>query len=164
MFNGIQDRIQSMAMIHETLYDTKDFSRIELSRYVHALSQSLFNTHNINPGKIELTILTDGPVYVDITKAIPCGLVLNELICNALKHAFPRRRKGNLQIIISETKKAKIAIVVRDNGAGLPDNIDILKPQTLGLELVKGLVKYQLNGQIKVRRDNGTEIRIIFPI
>jgi two-component sensor histidine kinase len=153
-----------MAMIHETLYDTKDFSRINLSSYVHALSQSLFNTHNIHPEKIDLNILTDKLVYVDITKAIPCGLVLNELICNALKHAFPGRRKGKLQIMISETKKTKIAIMVRDNGVGLPDNIDILKPQTLGLQLVNGLVTNQLNGHMEVRRDNGTEMRIIFPI
>jgi len=162
MFNGIQGRIRSMAMIHETLYDTKDFTRIELSSYVKALSQSLFNTHNINPGKINLTIQTGGEIYVDITKAIPCGLVLNELISNALKHAFPADRKGKLQIIISETKNAEIDIVVRDNGVGLPDNIDIHQPQTLGLELVNGLVKNQLDGQIEVRRNNGTKIRLKF--
>jgi PAS domain S-box-containing protein len=164
MFNGIQDRIRSMAMIHETLYDTKDFARIELSSYVKALSQSLFNTHNINPGKINLTIQTDGEIYVDITKAIPCGLILNELISNALKHAFPGGRKGNLQIIISETKNTKIDIVVRDNGVGLPDNIDISEPQTLGLELVNGLVSNQLNGQIEIRRNRGTEMRLKFPL
>jgi two-component sensor histidine kinase len=153
-----------MAIIHEKLYDTNDFNRIELSSYVKALSQSLFNTLNINSGKISLTIQAGEGIYVDITKAIPCGLVLNELISNALKHAFPGGRMGNLQIIISETKNVKIDIVVRDNGIGLPDNIDILETQTLGLELVNGLVKNQLNGQIEVRRDNGTEMRIKFPL
>jgi PAS domain S-box-containing protein len=164
MLNGIQGRIRSMAMIHEKLYDTNDFTRIKLSSYVKALSQDLFKTHNINPGKIGLTIQTDGEVYVDVTKAIPCGLVLNELISNALKHAFPGDRKGKLQIILSETKNAEINIVVRDNGVGLPDNIDIHQPQTLGLELLNGLVKNQLDGQIEVRRDNGTEIRLKFPL
>lgn len=162
MLNNIQGRIRSMAMIHEKLYNTNDFKRIELSNYVKILSQDLFNTHNINPRKIDLTIQTDGEVYVDVTKAIPCGLVLNELISNALKHAFPGDRKGKLQIIISETKNAKIDIVVRDNGVGLPDNIDIHQPQTLGLELVNGLVKNQLDGQIEVRRNNGTKIRLKF--
>ena len=164
MLNGIQSRIGSMAMIHEKLYDKKDFTRIELSSYVKALSQSLFNTHNINPGKIGLTVQSDGEIYVDITKAIPCGLILNELISNALKHAFPGDRKGELQIIISETKNAETDIVVRDNGVGLPDNIDIHQPQTLGLELVNGLVKNQLDGQIEVRRDAGTQIHLKFPI
>ena len=97
---------------------------------------------------------------MDITKAIPCGLILNELISNALKHAFPGDRKGKLQIIISETKNAEIDIVVRDNGVGLPDNVDIHQPQTLGLELVNGLVKNQLDGQIEVRRDSWNRITV----
>ena len=164
MLNGIQGRIRSMAMIHEKLYDAKDFTQIELSSYVKALSQNLLNTHNINPGKIDLTIQTEGEVYVDVTKAIPCGLVLNELISNVLKHAFPGDRKGKLQIIISETKNAEVDIVVRDNGVGLPDNIDIHKPKTLGLELVNGLVKNQLDGHIEIRRDAGTELRFKFPL
>jgi two-component sensor histidine kinase len=153
-----------MAMIHEKLYNTNDFNRIELSNYVKVLSQDLFNTHNINPRKIDLTIQTAEEVFVDVTKAIPCGLVLNELISNVLKHAFPGDRKGKLQIIISETKNAEIDIAVRDNGVGLPDNIDIHKPKTLGLELVNGLVKNQLDGQIEVRQDAGTELWFKFPL
>jgi PAS domain S-box-containing protein len=164
MLHESQSRIHAMSLVHEKLYGSKDFARIDLAGYVKTLSQDLFNTHNINPGEIDLTIQTDGEVYVDVTKAIPCGLVLNELISNALKHAFPGDRKGKLQIILSETKNAEIDIVVRDNGVGLPDNIDIHQPQTLGLELVNGLVKNQLYGQIEVRRDNGTEIRLKFPL
>jgi two-component sensor histidine kinase len=91
-------------------------------------------------------------------------LILNELISNILKHAFPGDGQGELQIIIRKTKSTEIEIVVRDNGLGLPDDVDIHQSKTVGLYLVNGLVKNQLDGQIEVRRDNGTEFRIIFSL
>jgi len=163
MLNESQRRIQAMALIHEKLYDSKDFARIDMAGYVRTLSQELFQSYKINPVKIDLIIQTDG-VYVDINKAIPCGLILNELISNALKHAFPGDRRGELQIIIRETKNTEIEIVVRDNGLSLPDDVDLHQPRTVGLHLVNGLVKNQLDGQMEVRRDNGTEFRIKFPL
>jgi PAS domain S-box-containing protein len=163
MLNKGQSRIRSMALVHEKLYASKDFTRINLAGYLRTLSQDLFQSYKINPGKIDLIIQTDG-VYVDINKAIPCGLVLNELISNVLKHAFPGDRQGELQIIIREEKNTEMEIVVRDNGMGLPDDVDINQPRTMGLNLVNGLVKKQLKGQMEVRRDNGTEIRIKFPL
>jgi PAS domain S-box-containing protein len=163
MLNESQRRIRSMALVHEKLYGSKDFARIGMAGYVRTLSQDLFQSYKINPGKIDLIIQTDG-VYVDINKAIPCGLILNELISNALKHAFPGDRQGELQIIIREEKNTEIEIVVRDNGLSLPDNVDIHQPRTVGLHLVNGLVKNQLDGQMEVRRDNGTEFRIKFPL
>lgn len=164
MFHESQSRIRSMALIHEKLYGSKDFARIDMADYVRTLSRELFQSHKINPGEIDLIIQTDGEVYVDISKAIPCGLILNELISNALKHAFPGDGPGEINIIIRETKNIEIKIVVRDNGSGLPDDVDINKPRTVGLHLVKGLVKNQLDGQIEFRRDNGTEFRIKFPL
>jgi two-component sensor histidine kinase len=163
MLNESQSRIRSMALVHEKLYGAKDFARIDLAGYLKTLSQDLFQSHKINPGRIDLIIQTDG-VHVDINKAIPCGLILNELISNALKHAFPEDRQGELQIIIREEQNTEIEIVVRDNGLSLPDNVDIHKPRTVGLHLVNGLVKNQLDGQMEVRRDNGTEFRIKFPL
>ncbi|MCX5810280.1 MAG: PAS domain S-box protein [Proteobacteria bacterium] len=173
MLNEGQRRIRAMAMIHEELYGSKDFTRIDLAGYVRTLSQELFQAYKINPGKIDLVIQTDGAVCVDISKAIPCGLILNELISNVFKHAFPGDTPGKLEIIIRETKNTEIdsqaqapviEIVVRDNGLGIPDDVDIHKPQTVGLHLVNGLVKHQLDGQIEVTRDAGTAFRITFPI
>jgi PAS domain S-box-containing protein len=158
-----QSRIRSIALIHGKLYDSKNFSSIDLCGYVKTLSQDLCQSHKINPEKIALIFQTDGDVYVDINKAIPCGLILNELISNALKHAFPGDEPGEIKIIIGETKNTEIEIVVRDNGMGLPDDIDIHQPQTVGLYLVNGLIKNQLEGQLEVRRDNGIEYRIRFP-
>jgi len=164
MLNESQSRIQSMALVHDRLYNSKDFVKIDLADYVTTLSRDLFKSYRINPRKIELVIPTDGDVCVDINKAIPCGLILNELISNVLKHAFPGDGQGELQIIIRKTKSTEIEIVVRDNGLGLPDDVDIHQPKTIGLYLVNGLVKNQLDGQIEVRRDNGTEFRIIFSL
>jgi PAS domain S-box-containing protein len=164
MLDETQSRIRSMALIHEKLYDSKDFTRIDLAGYVRTLSQELFQAYKINPGEIDLIIQTDGAVYVDISKAIPCGLILNELISNALKHAFPGNEPGKLEIIIRETKDTEVEILVRDNGLGIPDDVDIHKPQTMGLHLVNGLVIHQLDGQIEVIRDAGTEFRIKFPL
>ena len=164
MLNESQRRIRTMALIHEKLYESKDFSRIDLAKYVRALSQELFQAYKINPGKIDLVIQTDGAVYVDISKATPCGLILNELISNALKHAFPGDKPGKLEIIIQETKDTEVEILVRDNGLGIPDDVDIRNPQTMGLHLVNGLVTKQLDGQIEVIRDAGTAFRITFPL
>jgi len=163
MLHESQRRIQAMALVHEKLYASQDFSRIDMAGYVDTLSQELFQSYKVNPWKIEMIVQTDG-VYLDINKGISCGLILNELISNALKHAFPGDRQGELQIIIGVTENTEIEIVVRDNGVGLPDDVDIHQPRTVGLHLVNGLVKNQLDGQIEVRRDNGTEFRIKFPL
>jgi PAS domain S-box-containing protein len=164
MLNESKSRIRAMALIHEKLYDSKDFTRIDLAGYVRALSQELFQVYAINPGKIDLIIQINGAIYVNISKAIPCGLILNELISNALEHAFPGDKLGKLQITIHETKNAEIEIVICDNGLGLPDDVDIHRLRSVGLYLVNELVTKQLDGQIEVRRDGGTEFRIKFPL
>jgi PAS domain S-box-containing protein len=164
MLHESQSRIRSMALIHEKLYDSKDFARIDLAGYARGLSQELFQAYRINPGEVDLIIQTGGDVYVDINKAIPCGLILNELISNALKHAFSGDGAGAITVIIRKCDDKEIEIIVCDNGLGLPDDVDIHEPRTVGLHLVNGLVKNQLDGQIEVRRENGTEFRILFPL
>jgi two-component sensor histidine kinase len=163
-FQKSQNRIQAMAMVHEKLCHAGDFSRIDLAAYIKSLSQELLQSSRLNSGNIHITTQADGEVSVNIDKAIPCGLVMNELITNAFKHAFPDNRSGNLKIIIRKTRDAEIEIFVHDNGLGLPDAFDVNNPKTMGMDLVNGLVKNQLGGQIKVKRDNGTEFRIIFPL
>jgi len=164
MLDKSQSRIRSMALVHEQLYASKDLARIDMLGYVRTLSQELFQAYKIDPRKIDLIVQTDGNVYVDISKAVPCGLILNELVSNALKHAFPGDGPGELRIVIHETKNKEIEIIVRDNGLGMPNDVDIHNPRSMGLYLVSGLVKKQLEGQIEVRRDNATEFRIKFPL
>jgi PAS domain S-box-containing protein len=164
MFHESQNRIQAIALVHEKLYGSKDLARIDLAGYARTLSNELLQSYKINPGEIDLIVQTDDAVCVDINKAIPCGLILNELISNALKHAFPGDGSGELRVTIHETKNTEIEIIVRDNGMVLPDDVDIHQPRSVGLHLVNGLVKNQLDGQIEVRRDNGTEFWIKFPL
>ncbi|KUG23197.1 sensory box histidine kinase/response regulator [hydrocarbon metagenome] len=164
IFRESQNRIQAMSLVHEKLYGSKDFAKIDLAGYVRTMSRDLFQSYKINLGQIDLVVQTDGDVYVDINKAIPCGLILNELISNALKHAFPGNRHGELKVIINKTKDTEIEIIVRDNGVGLPYDVDFIKPRSVGLHLVNGLVKNQLDGQIKFRRRAGAEISIKFPL
>ena len=159
-----QRRIRSMALVHEKFYDSKDFTKINLTEYVRTLSQELFQSYKTAPEKIDLIIQIHRDVYMDINKVIPCGMILNELISNALKHAFPGDRQGELQIIIYETKNTEVEIIVCDNGVSLPNDVDIHQPRTVGLYLVSGLVKNQLDGKIEVRRGAGTEFRIKFPL
>ena len=164
MLNESQRRIRAMTLVHEKLLSSKDFARIDLADYVRSLSRELFQAHNIRSGRVDLIIQADSAVYVDINRATPCGLILNELISNVFKHAFPGDEPGKLEIIIRETKNAEIDIVVRDDGLGLPADIDIHQPYSVGLHLVNGLAVHQLGGQIEVRRETGTEFRIIFPL
>ncbi len=162
MFHKSQRRIQSMALVHAQLYESKDFARINLAGYARALSQELMQSYALHPASIDLLIQADD-VYTDINKAIPCGLILNELISNALKHAFAAEESGQLRIMVGETENREIEIVVRDNGLGLPDDFASRQPRGIGLYLVNGLVKNQLGGQMEVIQDHGTEFRIKFP-
>jgi two-component sensor histidine kinase len=158
-----RSRIRAMALIHETLYDSKDFTKIDLTGYVTKLSRELFQVYKVNPHEIELIIQTEGAVHIDISKATSCGLILNELISNALKYAFTGDKPGKLEIIMHDTGNAEIEILIRDNGPGIPDDIDIHQTNSVGLYLVNGLVTKQLDGHVEIVRGIGTEFRIIFP-
>ena len=115
-----------------------------------------------NPGTITLSIRKKDDVLLDIDQALPCGLVLNELIANAVKHAFPGGRKGEITVEIDRSQDDDIEIVMADNGAGLPAAVDPLRSRTVGLHLIRGLVKHQLHGRLEVRSGPGTTYRICF--
>lgn len=154
-----RNRIRSMAIIHENLYRTTNFSSINFSSYIKNLSISLLASYRINEKNVELDCEMD-EVDLELDQAIPCGLIVNELITNSIKYAFPNDRKGKIVIRIEE-KDNKIEILVKDDGVGLPENYDIEKSDTLGLQLVLTLVQ-QLDGVIQLNNLGGTEYLIIF--
>ena len=156
------NRIRSMALIHEKLYQSQDFSRINLGDYMRELAMELSQAYKIDPQKISFSIEEKKDLFLNMDRAIPCGLVLSELFSNACKHAFPGDRKGEIKVIIDESPGQEIEIVFRDNGVGLPGEMDIHRPRSVGLYLVKGLVKNQLHGQLETSIVNGTEYRIKF--
>lgn len=160
LFAEGQNRILSMALIHEKLYQSSDLSKIKLLDYIDGLSQLLFRSYGVNADKIKLHIAGD-PVFLTVDAAIPCGLMINELISNCLKHAFLGRNEGEIQINVKEDVNKVVSLTIIDNGIGLPAGFNFEKNTSLGLQLVKSLVK-QLNGEIEIKTVGGVEFKISF--
>jgi PAS domain S-box-containing protein len=155
-----QNRIRSMALIHEKLYQSQDLSRIDFSDYIAKMITHLFAIYKVEFSRIRHRVDAN-KIQLDINRAIPCGLIINELITNALKHAFPEDREGELIITMLSLAGDQYELTVKDNGMGLPEGFDPAKKGTLGFQIVNDLVK-QLDGSIEVRGDKGTEIVIRF--
>ena len=160
LFKSSQSRIKSMALIHEKLYKSKDFTRIDFAKYVRSLSNDLFRVYGINPDVVELNINIKD-LLLNINTAIPCGLIINELVSNSLKYAFPEGRKGKIKIAMSPLNKNEIELTVSDNGIGIPEEVDIKGTKSLGLHLVTILAEDQLQGEIKLARKKGTKFHMI---
>ena len=159
MFKESQDRIRAMSLIHEKLYRSEDLARIEFSDYVRDLTRHIFTTYRAISPLVSLD--TDiGDTLLDITTAIPCGLIINELVSNSLRHAFPEARKGKITITLHSPKTNDYKLIVSDDGIGIPEDMDIRKTESLGLQLVTILAEDQLQGQISLDRAKGTTFQI----
>ncbi len=160
IFKDSQNRIRSMAFIHERLYQSDDVGKIEFSRYISDLMNHLFHSHGINQNVIKPVINVEG-VFLGIDTAIPCSLIINELISNSLKHAFPAGKKGEIHVALRFNEDNTLTLIVRDNGIGFPKDLDFRNTQTLGLKLVNTLVN-QLDGRMELRSNGGTEFMVTF--
>jgi PAS domain S-box-containing protein len=158
MFKECQNRVKSMALIHNKLYQSRDMSRIDFAEYVHTLTQDLFQSYKISPGNIELKVNAES-VFMDINSAIPCGLIINELVSNSLKHAFPDGKRGEITIDLHKDKDNKLSLSVADNGAGFPEGLDFKQTESLGLRLVCILTE-QLGGRMSLNRKKGTKFSL----
>ncbi|MEB3883116.1 histidine kinase dimerization/phosphoacceptor domain -containing protein [Lyngbya sp. CCY1209] len=156
-----QKRIYSMALIHEKLYRSPGLDRIDFGDYLETLADNLFETYNFIPGD-RITFQSDvEPIYLNVETANPCGLIVNELVSNALKHAFPDGRSGTLKLSLRRDEGEKIILIVKDDGIGFPENLDFRTVESLGLELVCTLT-HQLRGTLEMSRNNGTEFKLVF--
>jgi PAS domain S-box-containing protein len=162
MLRASQNRIRSMALIHQTLYQSKDFARVDLRLFLEALVPILISTHGADTGRLDLRVET-GDVLLPLNAAIPCGLVINELIANALGHGFPAGRAGEIRIALKKDQDEHIVLSVSDNGVGIADEVAIEQAETLGLQLVN-LLADQLGGILTVGRRNPTSFLLRFPI
>ena len=153
-------RIHSMAMIHSQLYQSERFDRIDMTKHVSDLVNHLLYLYE-SENKINFEIASS-EIYLSINQAIPCALILNELITNSLKHAFKDRDQGKIQIFINELDNNTVLLRVKDDGAGIPEGVDVKSDGGFGLELVKHLAAGQLNGDIRFDNDEGTDICIEF--
>jgi len=154
-----QNRIKSMAFVHESLYQTKDFSNINFSSYVENICSNLVHSYSNpdNPPELEMDL---DSIQLNLDTAIPCGLIINELISNALKYAFKEKTNGKLMVQVKLTNN-KLRIVIADNGRGLPPDIDFRNTESLGLQLVVTLVE-QINGKISLETKKGSKFTIEF--
>ncbi len=161
IFKDSQDRIRAMALIHEKLYQAKDLARINFAGYIRDLAASLFRSYKGKSAAIALKIHIDD-VSLSIDAAVPCGLIINELVSNALKHAFRMSNKGEICIELCMNLEHQFVLIVSDNGAGFPINLDFQNTESLGLQLVNTLAA-QLRGSVELNSNGGTEFKITFP-
>ncbi len=161
LFEELRNRINAMSLIHETLHQSDSLTRINLHSYVQGLGAALLRMYEMQSRGIDLSVQARG-VFISLDQAVPCGLIINELISNALKYAFPEGRGGQIHVEASE-KETIYDLSVSDNGIGLPAELDIRRIPTLGLRLVVGLAESQLGGSIEVDRSGGSRFRIRFP-
>ena len=153
-----QNRVKSMALIHEQLYETTDLAKIDFGKYAQGLTANLFDAYGIEPARIRLTIRADD-IALGVDMAVPCGLIVNELVSNALKHAFPQETNGTIDIVIQYLEPDRINIVVADDGIGMPEAHTDAEKKTLGLRLVDTLIA-QLDGRRFIQTENGTRFSI----
>jgi PAS domain S-box-containing protein len=154
-----QNRIDSIAMVHEKLYRSEDLANVNFAQYIPDLIAYLFESYNTSSNLVKLYLQVDD-VGLDIESAIPCGLIVNELVSNALKYAFPNNQAGKILVKLYQ-KEYNVILIVQDNGVGLPVDFDKKKTKTLGINLIQGLVK-QLRGNLEINSQQGTEFKITF--
>ena len=159
-----QNRVKTMAFIHQTLYQTEDFSKINFSNYIQNLTKNLVHSYRITNKKIDVKFNIQKGIFLDLDFAIPCGLIINELISNALKYAFSDDviKKGIITVTLKNTEN-NILLSVKDNGKGLPEKFDINNTNSLGLQLVSSLIG-QLNAKFDIHSEENkiTEFKLQF--
>jgi PAS domain S-box-containing protein len=157
-----QNRIRAMALVHEKLYTSTNFSQIKLYEYAKDLVKTLFRAYGQKAAHITPRLEIAPHLFLDINQAVPCGLILAELISNALKYAFTENKTGEILIQATEIDPDDLMLTIQDNGSGLPADINLVQPETLGLQLVRDLTD-QLHGIVDIRRKCGTQVILRFP-
>lgn len=162
LFNDSQNRIRSMALIHEKLYQSRDLLRIDLNEYIRDLTNNLLSSYGARSQKVSLSVDADS-IWLNIDTAIPCGLIINELVSNTLKHAFPSvsNQENRVWITVNKTDDSCFVLTVGDNGIGFPDDLDFQNTESLGLELVC-IFTEQLEGSLELIRNEGTQFTVTF--
>ncbi|MFC1526629.1 sensor histidine kinase [Candidatus Latescibacterota bacterium] len=161
MLKDCRNRVRSMAIIHDKLYHDRDLARIDFGNYIRALAVQIFKSYGVAEARVQLELDIGGPP-LDVDTAIPCGLIINELMSNSLKYAFPDGRPGRVGVRLGPGAAQNLVLAVWDDGVGLPEDVDFQQPPSLGLRLVGSLV-HQLNGALELDRIDGTSYTLSFP-
>ncbi len=160
IFLESQNRVRSMSLVHEKLYQSENLAKINLRLYIGDLVRFLFRTYKTNPNNIELNLDIED-VALDVDSAIPCGLIINELVSNCLKYAFPNQERGEIAVKFRSKNEHQYNLLVCDNGIGLKSYLETPDKKTLGLQLVDTLVD-QLHGKVEINGKIGSEFNISF--
>jgi len=161
LFRESESRIRSMAMIHEKLYQNESLAQVDFSEYLSSLSALLFTTYVAHPAAVRLTTRLDS-VFLDIDTAVPLGLIVNELVSNSLKYAYPEGSRGVVELMLRAGPENQYTLSVRDQGVGLPAGFDMNNTDTLGLHLVD-ILSAQLGATFSVESDgHGTIFKVVF--
>ena len=160
ILSDVTHRVRSMAIVHEKLYQSSDLSRIDFADYAKSLLKYLWDSHRTVAAGVRLELDLQ-PVLLPINTAIPCGLILNELVSNALKHAFGSRNGGKVTISLAESEKRRVRLRVGDNGVGLPSGFQFSEAKSLGLRLVQ-MLAYQLQASLDVTSEKGMQLTLKF--
>ncbi len=154
-------RIRTMAMVHERLYTAEDMACINLRGYIQALVTESLGLYGVTSDQVEVEVDVEQWTLA-VATAIPCGLIIHELLSNALRHAFPGRKRGHVGISLVRTGSGSVELIVKDDGVGVPKDLDCSETQSLGLRLVRILATDQLGGTVSIRRENGTQVQVRF--
>ena len=155
------NRIKTMALVHQKLYQSKDLSYIDLREYTIDLVYLLVKLFSVKTDRIEIKMDFDD-IYILIDYGVTIGLIINEIVSNVFKYAFPKNKKGHFYIKMTRGSDNYITMIFEDNGVGLPQNLDMENPPTLGLQLIQSLVTDQLNGKLDIDRTSGLKYSITF--
>ncbi len=160
MLQDNQNRIQSMALLHEILYQSEDLALVDFSKYVRRMVDHLFRSYGVDNRHLQLVTDMDA-IALELDDALPCGLLISEVISNSLKHGFPDGRPGEVGIVFRHQSTNALSLVLSDNGVGLPEDLDWKTSRSLGLRLVRALAE-QLQAQLNVCSQNGTRVSLAF--
>jgi two-component sensor histidine kinase len=160
MLQENQNRIQSMALLHEILYQSEDLAMVDFPKYIRRMVAHLFRSYGVDDRQIRLRTELD-PVGLELDDALPCGLLISEVISNSLKHGFPKGREGEVRMQLRHLSATTISLVLSDDGVGIPENVDWTTSRSLGLRLVRALAE-QLRANLNIRSQGGTEVHLAF--
>jgi two-component sensor histidine kinase len=160
MLEENQNRIHSMALLHEILYQSEDLAVVDFPKYVRRMVEHLFRSYGVDNRRIRLRTELES-VGLELDDALPCGLLISEVISNCLKHGFPQGREGEVRILLRRQSPTTVSLVLADNGVGLPGNLDWRASRSLGLRLVRALAQ-QLRANLDIRSEGGTEVELVF--
>ena len=155
-----QSRVRSMALVHEKFYQSDELSEIDFAEYIEKLCHFIYQSYGDKTDRVRLQISGD-KIGLDMDTAMPCGLLVNEIVSNSYKYAFPNQEKGTIQIDFKKIDN-KIILLIQDNGVGFPEEYDLERGESLGMQLIQALTS-QLDGELVVSRENGTSFKISFP-